>query len=407
MTNLRLFFLLIVCSCLAACSPKVIKTPVPPVKTIPKPEAEVKPLPAKPIPKFTEASISLLIPFKLNQINLGTATKAQVERADMAIDFYQGVKMGIDSAASFGLDFKVNVYDTRDDNNQLLAITKKDALKNSNLIIGPVFPEGVKYLTDFVIRNDLPLVSPLSASKPSEFKNPKLISIVNHIDQHSEKIASYIGSRFQASSSIVVLINGKKIEDEEFAAPIRTFIKQKYPTLLVQEFTSASMFETKMVKGKKYAVVICSSDMGFVSPTIDKIAKIAKLRAGDYEFSLFGHPNWIKQNYNVDQLQFLNTIISTSYSVNYKEANVINFVKKYRANFSYEPSEYAFKGFDIGFYFGKLIAKHGKNYIDFITKDKYKGLHNSFNFIFDPLYGYYNKDLMLLQYKNLTLSVIN
>lgn len=405
MTKLRVFFLIVLCALLTACSPKVRKAPIPAVKAPSQPEA--KKIEVTPVEKFSEASISLIIPFKLNQLNLETATKAQVERADMAIDFYQGVKMGIDSAASFGLNFKVNVYDSRDDNNQLLALTKKEALKSSNLIIGPVFPEGVKYLTDFTISNDLPLVSPLSASKPKEFKNPKLISIVNHIDQHSEKIAAYIGSKFQANTGIVVLINPKKQDDEEFASPIKAFLNQKYPALLVQEFSSASVFETKMVKGKKYAVVVCSSDLAFVTPTLDKIAKIAKLRASDYEFNLFGHPNWIKQNYNTEQLQGLNTIISTSYWVNYKDANVINFIKKYRKNFNFEPSEYAFKGFDIGFYFGKLIAKHGKNYIDFITKDKYKGLHNSFNFMFDPLYGYFNKDLMLLQYKNLTLNVIN
>lgn len=405
MTNLKIFFIFIVCSFLIACSPKVIKTPAPAVKIIPPPKAATAEV--KPVQKFTEANISVLIPFNLNKVNLETATKAQIERADMAIDFYQGVKMGFDSAASFGLNFKINVYDTRDDNSQLLALTKKEALKNSNLIIGPVFPEGVKYLTDFAISNDLPLVSPLAASKPSDFNNPKLISIVNHIDQHSEKIAAYIGSKFQASTGIVVLINPKKVDDEEFASPIKAFLKQKYPALVVQEFASAAVFETRMVKGKKYAVIICSSEAAFVNPTLDKLAKIAKLRAAEYEFSLFGHPNWAKQNYNTEQLQALHTIISTSYTVNYKETNVINFVKKYRLAFNFEPSEYSIKGFDIGFYFGKLIAKHGKNYLDFITKDKYKGLHNSFNFVYNPIFGYYNKDLMLLQYKNLTLSVVN
>ncbi|MES2653835.1 MAG: amino acid ABC transporter substrate-binding protein [Bacteroidota bacterium] len=405
MFNYKAIIFLLLCSIFAACSPRVRKVPVPSVKTIPtenNPKVE-----GKTAVKFTEAGLAILIPFNLNRLNLETATKTQLERTDMAIDFYQGVKMGIDSAASFGLNFKVNVYDTRDDNSQLQALTAKDAVKNSNLIIGPVFPEGVKYLTNFAISNDIPIISPLAASKPSEFNNPKLISIVNNINQHGEKIAGYIGLRYQPNASIVVLINPKKTDDEEFASPIKEFLKQKYPNLIVQEFTSAYAFETRMIKGKKYAIIICSSDLGFVTPTIDKLYKLANLKANDYELNVFGHPNWIKQNYSAEHLQRLNAIISTSYLVNYKEANVINFVKKYRSNFNYEPSEYSIKGFDIGFYFGKLVAKHGENYLDFLTKDKYKGLHNSFNFVYDPLYGYYNKELMLLQYKNLTLNLIN
>ena len=100
----------------AACSPKIrpeSKKPEPP-KAIEKTE--------KPALKFKQANISLLVPFRLNEINLKTATKAEVERAAMAIDFYQGFKLGIDSAATLGQNFKLQVYDTRDDNSQTAAL---------------------------------------------------------------------------------------------------------------------------------------------------------------------------------------------------------------------------------------------------------------------------------------------
>ena len=386
----------------ASCSPKVVPPVNKPVKEVKKEAKE-----EKVVKKFTEAGISLLVPFKLNQLDLNTANKAQLERADMAIDFYQGVKLGIDSAATFGLNFKLNVFDTKDENSQLSTLFKKEGLKNSNLIIGPVFPDGVKYITNYAIENDVAVVSPLAASKPSDFNNPKLISIVNNIDQHAIKIADYIAHHYQSNTAIVVLINPKKSADEQFAAPLRDRFKQNHPSFVVQEFTSAYAFETRMIKGKKYALVICSSETGFVTPSIDKLFKLKNLKTGGYDISLFGHPNWLKQNYNVDQLQDLNTIVSTSYRVDYKSAAVVNFIKKYRSEFNFEPSEYSFKGFDIGFYFGRLLAKHGEKYLDYLTKEKYKGLHNSFDFGFDPRYGYFNKELMLLQYKNLTLNLVD
>lgn len=397
-------FLIFAFLAIAACSPKIKPVVNKPVVSKPKP---VIPVVVKPVKKFTEANISLLIPFKLNRINLLTATKAQIENADMAIDFYQGVKMGIDSASSLGLNFKLNVFDSRDNNGQLATIINKEAFKQSNLIIGPVFPDGISFIKDFAIANDIAIVSPLSASKPSDFNNPKLISIVNNIDQHGAKIADYIASKYQSAQTIVVLINPKKTADEQFAAPIKARFKEKYSSFIVQEFTTTYAFETRMIKGKKYAVIICSSDVGFVNPSIEKIFKLKNLKTGGYDLNLFGHPNWSKQNYNVEQIQDLNTIISTSYLIDYKNSSVVNFIKKYRSKYNYEPSEYSFKGFDIGFYFGKLLVKHGSNYLDYITKEKYKGLHNSFEFAFDPQFGYYNTDLMLLQYRNSILNRIN
>jgi hypothetical protein len=391
--------LIMLIALLFSCSPKVVTTN--PVKTNP-----VEPKVEKPVKRFTEANISLLIPFKLNQVNLETATKAQLEKSDMAIDFYQGVLLGMDSAASLGLNFKINVFDTRDDNGQLASVLKKDPLKTSNLIIGPVFPEGIKYITNFAITNDVAIVSPLAASKPSDFNNPKLISVVNNIDQHGYKIADYIADHYQSTNSIVVLINPKKTADEQFALPIRNRFKQKHPSFIVQEFTSAYAFETRMIKEKQYVVIVCSSDVPFVAPSIEKLFKLKNLKTGGYDIDLIGHPNWAKQNYSIEQLQDLKTIVSTSYRIDYKSPSVISFIKKYRAKYSFEPSEYSFKGFDIGFYFAKLIAKHGPNYLDYLTKEKYKGLHNSFEFEFNPKYGYFNTELMLLQYKNLTLTIV-
>jgi ABC-type branched-subunit amino acid transport system substrate-binding protein len=161
-----------------------------------------------------------------------------------------------------------------------------------------------------------------------------------------------------------------------------------------------------MIKEKEYAVIICSSDAKFVTPSIDKLFKLKNLKSGGYDLQLFGHPNWVKQNYNIDQLQDLRTIVSSSYQIDYKSSAVINFIKKYRARYSFEPSEYSFKGFDIGLYFAKLMAKYGPAYIDYLTKEKYIGLHNDFRFEFNPKYGYINTELMLLQYRNLSLTKI-
>ncbi len=398
----KLFYLFAFIAIFAACSPKVIK-PVVVKKPTTKPVEVVK----KPeIKKFTEGKLSVFIPFRLNQINLKTLTKTQVSKADMPIDFYQGLMMGIDSAANNGLNFKVNVFDSRDDNSQLGGLMKREAVKSSNLLIGPVFPDGLKYMTGFSEANKLPIISPLAASKPSEFNNPYLISIVNDIDQHGTKIAEFIAKKHKAEQSIVVLINTKKNTDEQFAAPIRAAFAKQYPKFVVQEFTSTYIFETKMIKGKKYAVILCSDDAAFVSPSITKLYRLKNLPTDGYDISLFGHPNWAKQTYNASYLQNLNATITTSYHIDYKNKAVIGFIKSYRAKYEFEPTEYSFKGFDIGFYFGKLMAKYGTDYIDFIVKENYKGLHNDFDFGYDAEYGFYNRHLTLLQYKNLSLEVV-
>ena len=392
------FFILV----LGACSPKIRTPKTQTTKPIEKEKPEEK---KKAVKKFTQASVSLLAPFKLDELNLKTATKADVEKSAMPIDFYQGFKLGLDSAAASGLNFKLNVFDTQDDNAHISVLYKNERFKQSNLIVGPVFPDGQKFISAYSKENNIPVVSPLAASSPAEFNNPNLISIVNNIDLHGQKIATYIAKNYNPANTIVVIINPKKTEDEAFASPIRSYLHGK-TKFTVQEYASVYTFETKMIKGKQYAVVVSSSDRAFVVPTIDKLFKLKNLPAGGYNISLFGNPNWVKQNYPTEKVQALNTVISSSYKIDYKSASVISFIKKYRRQFGFEPGEYAYKGFDIGLYFGKLLDQHGEEYLNYITKENYKGLHNNFSFIHDEKLGYINTSLMLLKYKNFALNIV-
>ncbi|MEJ5962746.1 ABC transporter substrate-binding protein [Pedobacter immunditicola] len=385
--------------CLAACSPKVqtVKKEAPPEEV--KEVVETKPSKKK----FTEATISLLIPFNLDDFKTKALNKAEVEKHALAIDFYQGFKLGIDSAAAAGLNFKLNVYDTEDNNSRLASLIQNHKLDGSDLLVGPVFPDGLKYMKNYSLQNQLPVVSPLAASQPSEFANPNLISIVNNIDLHAAKIGDYILKKYAPEKTVVVLISTKSPSDELLGSPLRDYFLNKGTKLTFQEYGSVFTMETKLVKDKKYVVMLSSSSQTFVASTIDKLTK---MRNAGFNVDLFGHPDWMKQTYNTDKLQALNTIITSSYRIDYNSPAVINFIKKYRKAFNFEPGEYAFKGFDIGYYFGKQFSKHGANYLEHLSKEKYKGLHNDFAFQQDEQNGFINTSLMLLQYKGFKLNVI-
>jgi len=397
----KYWFLVLTALIFGACSPK-IRTPK---TSTPKAEEKEKPAEKKTIKKFQRANISLLVPFKLDELNLRTASKADIEKYAMPIDFYQGFKLGLDSAAAGGQNFGLNVFDTQDDNAHISLLFKNERFKQSNLIVGPVFPDGLKFISGYSKEHNLTIVSPLAASNPAEFNNPNLISVVNNIELHAKKIATFISKNYNPATTIVVLINPKKTDDEMFASPLRNFLNVN-GKFVVQEYASAFTFETKMQKGKTYALIVTSSDRAFVLPTIEKLYKLRNLSSGGYNINLFGHPNWVKQNYPTEKIQALNTIISSSYKIDYKSSSVITFIKKYRKLYGFEPGEYAFKGFDIGFYFGRLLSVYGEDYKNYITKDKYKGLHNTFSFIHDEKLGYINGGLMLLKYKNFALEIV-
>lgn len=384
---------------LSACSRK-IKTPKPPDSTVPVDVAKPKEddLPKKPV----EYSIALLLPFELNKINLKTAVKKDLSGSDLAIDFYQGMKLALDSLSQSGPNFRLNVFDTQNQETKVVNLALANSVKSNDLIVGPIYPEEAKTFADFADLKDILQVFPLAASMPQGYKNLRMVMVNNTLEQHGRKIAEFITKNYKPEQVNIVLLNTQKANDARFSAYLKRFIGELGAgRFRIIERPNAIGIDKYMDPLKNNLVLVSSSDRLFIVPTIDRLYK---LKNNKYRIELFGHPNWMKANYLIqNKLQSLNTRITSSFYVNYKLENVKSFVSRYRREFGTEPSEYSFKGFDVGYYFGGLLVKYGKSYPRHLTESVYTGLHNNFRFSKEPDQVIKNIELMLLGYRNFEL----
>jgi len=387
---------------LSACSKKVI--PPKPVEK-PAPVEIVLPKVEQPVKKNIDHSIVLLLPFQVNTINLKTSKKADLNKADLAIDFYQGFKLGLDSLSSGGHNYNLQVFDTQNNETRVVNLAMSGSVKNQDLIVGPIFPESIRTFSEFSDLGKILQVSPLAASMPSEFNDPDLVSINNSIDQHGLKIAEFINKQYKPEDVNIVLINTQKTLDARYSGFIKRYLNELSGSgFRVIERPNVIGIEGYLSSTKNNLVLITSTDRAFLLAAIDKLYNLKNKK---FRIELFGHPDWMKARYlNPEKMQALNARISASYFVNYKAQNVKNFVARYRDEFGMEPSEYSFKGFDTAYYFGSLIEKYDRQYPDHLVKEIYKGLHNEYRFVKDSKYGFRNTSLMLLRYQNFELQLV-
>lgn len=386
---------------LASCSKKTG-----PVSTAPPTKTPDKEQPVKETPKeVVSHSVALLLPFHLDKISLETADLKNIRKADLAIDFYQGFKLALDSLSEEGYNYKLQVFDSQESELHIVNLARASSVLSNDLIIGPIFPESIKTFSEFASLKNKLQVSPLAASDPAQFNNSNLVSLTNNIDQHGWKVADFINRNYKPGNVNVVLINTGSNEDEKFATPFKNFLNQlSSKSFVINERPNSIGLEEHLSKTKVNLVVIASSSRDFVLPTIDRLYKVS--RAGS-KVEVFGHPNWVKAQFlNAEKMQWLNTRITTSYYVDYKSPKVKNFIARYLVEFGSDPSEFAFKGFDTGYYFGQLLARYGDQYANHLTDGVYEGLHNSFRFVQDEKLGFLNIELMILKYQGFELQVI-
>ncbi|ADY52490.1 hypothetical protein Pedsa_1937 [Pseudopedobacter saltans DSM 12145] len=351
-----------------------------------------------------EMVVSLLLPFELDVINYRIAKKQDLSKAELAIDFYQGYKMALDSIAkTYGGKFKFQVYDSKDNITSLSNLANKAGIKNSDLIVGPVFPNGIKTFSEYSKSMQKLMVSPLAATSADSFNNPYLISINNSIEQHVTKAVDFIKSNLKPKK--IVLIRSGQEGEYKYAVPFKKEVSELSKLIPLSEIGIKAVGYENVFKSLTptglNVIVLPSTDRNFLLSITKELSKLT----ANFQIAVIGHPEWEKLTFlDGHIMQNINAYITSSSKIDYKSSAVDHFVKSYRAKFQLEPGEFAFKGFDIGFFFGGLMAEKGKDYGDFLTKEVYKGLHNNIHLVRDLKFGYSNKELLVLKYQDFQLK---
>ncbi|HUH17924.1 ABC transporter substrate-binding protein [Albibacterium sp.] len=337
-------------------------------------------------------SIVLLLPFELDKIK-SEPTRADVKHSEVPLDFYQGFKVALDNLVQEGYNFKLTVLDTRDNTSQNARLAVTPEVQSADLIVGPIFPKEIPVFSNAGKLTYSLQVSPLAASKPSQFNIPNLVSLVAPIDLHSEGLADYLDDIKKTNDRIIII---NKLDDDSrgFLNPLKQSLTKK--GVSYSEITDLNQIGDIVSTNGKNFVVLGTLDRYSVNSILARLVE-TQAQLG-LTIELFGHPNWSKASFDSINLNLLKTKITTSYYVNTFKSNVRDFERKYIEEFRIKPSEYAYKGFDTGYFFGSLLGKYGADYPIHLTSEEYNGLQTNYRFEKNSQWGYVNSYIRILQF---------
>ncbi|WP_157970263.1 type 1 periplasmic-binding domain-containing protein [Albibacterium indicum] len=400
----RVLIVLMVLVFLSSCS--IFRPTAPPVKTEPK-EEPIEPEEPKEVEKEetpvepTVNSVVLLLPFQLNRI-AGEPSREDVKRVSVPLDFYQGFKLAMDNLTQRGNNFKLTVLDSRDNavENRRMAVSPE--VQSADLIVGPIFPQEIEVFSSSSKAGHALQVSPLAASKPSQFMHPNLVSLIAPIDLHSFGIADYI-EKIHRRDDQVILINKADEESVEFLTPLKRSFGEK--GIQFTEVNDVNKVRDILNLVGNNIIVVGSTNKYAVNSILTGLVDLKDEL--DVKIDLFGHPNWSRGSFDTFNLELLNTKISTSFYVNADKSTVRDFQRKYRDEFKIEPTEYAYKGFDTGFFFGYMLAKYGKDYPQHLTEETYAGVQTDYRFERNSAWGYVNTFVRILEFNGYKYVPVN
>lgn len=389
-----------------ACSPKVRTVPVA-AKPIPapveKPGPVVKP-PVKPV-EAKASVVSLILPLSLDKLAPGqNYSPADLKKANMSVEYYQGFKLGLDSATAQGANFKLQVFDSKDDA-AIHSLGLNPQVKNGDLIVGPIFPEDIKVFAGMFSYSRKPIVSPLSPASPGLFNNQNLVTMTPPLEYHAKGAATYIATRLKPKK--VFILNSGFAEEKLYTSPFKRTLdslsKRKIQVVTITVVRgNLTPLVPKLSATDENVFLVASTKQAFLMVTLKSLDTLSK----KYPVTLFGHPNWEKYAFlKANLLQRLKTHITSTDKVDYKSPEVNTFIRLYRRTYRADPTDFAIKGFDEGLYFGQLLAREDDSFRR-VEQNDFTGLHNSFHFEKKPGQGWINTHVDILRYENFELKTV-
>jgi LysM repeat protein/ABC-type branched-subunit amino acid transport system substrate-binding protein len=345
-----------------------------------------------------------------NNVEKPSETERISSKAHNFLDFYQGFLLAADSLKRDGVSLNISVYNTSKNIAESKKLLTQKGVKESDLIIGPVYPELLQPFADFSRDNRINIVSPLSQNddllkgNPYYFQvNPSTLvqfgEFVSKVDFCTDKNLMVV---YEDDSSTVDVSNKYKnliknrINQCENSESIHFKELMYKPGGITPEFSDK--LNQSMTDQKENVFIIPSESEAFVSDFLSHLFALTTYY--NYNVKVYGFPKWLKfKNVPIDYYYRLNLHLFTPYYVNYQRKDVKNFVDDYRHYYRSEASQYSFQGYDIGLYFLKALKNYGVDFKYCLPNLKVNLLQSDYRFVQQgSIDGFDNKSVFLIHY---------
>jgi ABC-type branched-subunit amino acid transport system substrate-binding protein len=338
--------------------------------------------------KSDRFNVALLLPFNVMQ-SMDVDTSGEIHydftpETSLAIQYYHGALLALDSLKKTGIKLNVFVLDGGTDSNTLRKIFNSGIIDTMDIILGPVYNSSLRVAATLAKQKHKLLISPFSASENITTQNSFYLSANPTLSRHCYEMLSFLDNNYHAKK-IFMLYN--QTSDDTATVRILKNAAGNFKDLHIVPYTDKSNPTYSNIISK-----FSTTDTNLIIvPSMDEdFTGIITKELYDYSDSVplvvFGMPTWSDfETVRLDYLTAIHCMITAAGWCDKNSRAWKKFEKDFIATYHTRPLERNVTGYDQMMLAARLLTADtsvsGKN----ILSVSYMGLGQNFNFI-----PYYN-----------------
>ena len=332
-----------------------------------------------------------------------TMAATRTRNTDNFFAFYQGALLAIEELKTQGLSLQLSVFDSYDKKN-INELVFRDRLENQDIIFGPVYASNIQPVAEYANNHQIKIVSPLDPNAEIlANENPHFFQISPPTYYRQKKLIDNILAVENANIVMVYDANGGD-----------SIMIESYKNLLGEKFKDVQLLSHYVRKGfsirenltkvmnpdKMNCILVASNNEAIVS---DVAANLYLLTFGKlFSITLYGTERWRSfETIDLTYFHTLNLHLVVPFFIDHKNETVNNFVERFQETYKADPSQYAFQGYDIFYYFLQAMMQYGNDFQKYLPQYNPALLQTNYQFkqVGNRNSGLVNSESCLIIYK--------
>lgn len=315
-------------------------------------------------------SVAAVLPFQLEPA-------AFAARKNFTTEMYEGMRLAQQELEEKGIMIDLRAYDTQRDSLSTARLCQSAALQNSDLIIGPLFPEPSEVMLRFAYEQKINIINPLSDNSQIIGTNPFSFLANAVAERKAEVFADFARASFQNPNAVIIYGDAardsilaweyrKRIEADSFNVVWMEHIPYKEARRLFQKLTQEVKEDTLKIAPDSLGHVFVASTNRLLAA-----AAISGLDTRPDTIPLLGHMEWLDiPSLRFEQLERLSAFLLSNNYIDRNKQKYDAFVTAYLEKYEEYPSIYAAIGYDLMHFSGSMLHRHGIYFQAAIQKNK-------------------------------------
>jgi len=314
--------------------------------------------------------IDVLVPLYLDELVNGeyvTFKDKVPEKALLGLDFYEGLKMAVDTLSRYSFSIDVYVHDIATFNSSSEQLVNGGKLDSADLIIGAIQSHDIPVIASFAKKMHINFVSAVSPSDGGVKDNQYFTLMQPSLQLHCEAILKEINKKYHSRAVSVLYRTTAKADENAYNIIIKdTSLDIEYQKLLVNTLPTHEKMLPLFDSTKTNVVIVPIIDNAFA----DSILKDLHNDFPSYKFEVYGMPTW-KSIASLHKPDAYPNIGITITAPTYFDASTAmgQYVEgKYKKEYGGRPGDMVYTGYEDMYWYANLLLQNGT-----IFNKKYTG----------------------------------